>query len=80
MIIKILLWAIVAAVALILIVLALSALLVDPRKEYTKNSPYYRTLLDMSTMVGIKLLRIHVTINGREKLPQNTRFLLVSNH
>ena len=78
--IKILFWAIVAAVALILLVLALSALLVDPRKEYTKNSPYYRTLLDISTMVGIKLLRIHVTINGREKLPQNTRFLLVSNH
>lgn len=80
MIIKILFWAIVAAVALILLVLALSALLVDPRKEYIKNSPYYRTLLDISTMVGIKLLRIHVTINGREKLPQNTRFLLVSNH
>ena len=78
--IKILFWAIVAAAALILLVLTVSALLVNPRKEYNKNSPYYRTLLDMSTMVGMKLLRIHVTVNGKEKLPQNTRFLLVSNH
>lgn len=80
MIIKILLWAIVATAALILLVLVVSALLVDPRKEYTKNSLYYRALLDIFTMVGMRLLHIHVTVNGKEKLPLNTRFLLVSNH
>ena len=80
MMIKILLWAIAAAAALILLVLAVSALLVNPRKEYTQNGPYYRTLLDISTMAAMKLLRIHVTVKGKEKLPRNTRFLLVSNH
>lgn len=80
MFIKILLWTIAAVALLILLLLSISAMLVDPRKEYAKNSPYYRALLNISTAVGMKLLRIHVTINGKEKLPQNTRFLLVSNH
>lgn len=80
MFIKILLWTIAAVALLILLLLSISAMLVDSRKEYAKNSPYYRALLNISTAVGMKLLRIHVTINGKEKLPQNTRFLLVSNH
>lgn len=80
MFIKILLWTIAAVALLILLLLSISSMLVDPRKEYAKNSPYYRTLLDISTMFGMKLLHIHVTVNGKEKLPQNTRFLLVSNH
>lgn len=80
MVIKILLWAIIVVLALLFSVLIVSALLVDPRRQYEKNSPYYRALLDIATMVGMKLLRIHVTVHGMEKLPQNTRFLLVSNH
>ena len=80
MLIQIILWIIVATVLLILLLLTISALAVNPRKEYTQNSPYYRTLLDTSTAFGVKLLRIHVKVIGNEKIPQNTRFLLVSNH
>lgn len=80
MIFKILLWLIAAAALLILLLLIISALLVDPRKEYTKNSTYYRALLDKSTAIGIKMLRIRVTITGQEMLPQDSKFLLVSNH
>ena len=80
MFIKILLWTIAAVALLILLLLSISAMLVDPRKYNANISPYYRALLNISTAVGMKLLRIHVTINGKEKLPQNTRFLLVSNH
>ena len=80
MIIRMLLWAILAAAALLLLILAVSAWLVDPRKEYTKNSPYYRALLDAATAAAMKLLRIRVTVTGKEKLPADTRYLLVSNH
>lgn len=80
MLIRILLWFIAAAALLILLLLSISALLVDPRKEYTKNSPYYRALLDSSTAIAMALLRVHVTVTGKEKLPRDSKFLLVSNH
>lgn len=44
MFIKILLWTIAAVALLILLLLSISAMLVDPRKEYAKNSPYYRAV------------------------------------
>lgn len=79
MIIKIIIW-VVAAVLLLVPVLAVSALFVNPKKEYTKNSKYYRFLLDASTVIVMKMLRIKVKVTGEEKLPENTRFLIVSNH
>lgn len=79
MIFKIIIWAI-AAMLLIVPILIVSALFVNPKKEYTKNSKYYRFLLDTSTAIVMKVLRIKVTVTGEEKLPENTRFLLVSNH
>ena len=56
------------------------ALLVDPKKEYEKNSPCYRFLLDSATAAAMKLLRIRVHVSGMEKIPQNTKVLFVSNH
>lgn len=79
MIFKIIIWA-VAAVLLLVPVLAISALFVNPKKEYTKNSKYYCFLLDTSTAIVMKMLRIKVKVTGEEKLPENTRFLIVSNH
>lgn len=79
MIFKIIIWA-VAAVLLLVPVLAVSALFVNPKKEYSKNSKYYRFLLDTSTAIVMKMLCIKVKVTGEEKLPVNTRFLIVSNH
>lgn len=79
MIFKVIIWAI-AALLLIVPILVVSALFVNPKKEYTENSPYYRFLLDTTTAILIKILGIKVKVTGEEKLPENTRFLLVSNH
>ena len=60
--------------------LGVCALLVNPEKEYEKNSCFYRFLLDSATAAAMKLLRIRVHVSSMEKIPQNTKVLFVSNH
>ncbi len=59
--------------------LSVCALLVS-RKEYDRDSPFYRSLLDNSTRNILKLLRIHVHVSGMDKVPRDTKCLFVSNH
>ena len=80
---KTLLWLFAALLGLLLACIALfaiSALLVDKRREYDKNSPFYRFLLNTATGFCVKLLGIHIKVTGLETLPGEGRFLLVSNH
>lgn len=63
-----------------MLILALSALLVSPYGEYEKNSRYYRFLLNTTTALAVKLLGIRIHTEGLDKLPANSRFLLVGNH
>ena len=78
------LW-IIAAVAVLFypvmfIIYFLLSLLVDPRKQYETDSRFFRFLLYSGTRLGLCLLRVKVKITGIEKIPQDRRFLLVSNH
>lgn len=79
----VLLWMIAALLCLCflyLLLLIVSALLVDGKREYERNSPFYRFLLYSATACCVKLLRIHVHNEGMENVPKDGRFLLVSNH
>ena len=79
----ILLYVVFAPLALLLmylLFLGVCCLLVNPEKEYDKNSPFYRVLLDSATAMVMKLLRIRVHVNGVEKIPKDTKVLFVSNH
>jgi len=60
--------------------LGICALLVRPEKRYTKDSPFYRFLLESATACALKLLRIHVHVSGMQKLPQGKKLLFVGNH
>ena len=62
----------------ILLVIVSSAFV--KKKEYDKNSKYYRFLLHSSTAVGLKLARIKIHTSGIEKIPKDSRYLLVCNH
>jgi len=62
-----------------LLLLNLSAALVDTKREYDRDSPFYRWLLMSATGITVHLLRIRVRVSGAENLPDG-RFLLVSNH
>lgn len=81
--VKILLYVLAAAFAVFLVyilLLIVSAALVNDKKEYTHHNRFYRFLLSSSTAIGLKLVRIKLHVTGMEKLPQNGRFLLVCNH
>lgn len=78
-----LLWLLIAALCVAIlwfIVLVISALLVSPGKEYEKNSPYYRFLLNSSAAFAVRLLGIRLHTEGLDKIPAEGRFLLVGNH
>ena len=60
--------------------LLISSLFVNPKRDYQKNSKYFRWLLHTATTAALKLLGVRIHVSGMEKVPQNTRFLLVSNH
>ncbi|MBQ7670757.1 MAG: 1-acyl-sn-glycerol-3-phosphate acyltransferase [Clostridia bacterium] len=62
------------------LLLVVSAYLVNGKKEYGKNSKYYRFLLESSTAVGLCILRVKIHLTGLDKVPKGARFLLVSNH
>ncbi|MBE6946785.1 MAG: 1-acyl-sn-glycerol-3-phosphate acyltransferase [Ruminococcaceae bacterium] len=64
----------------VLLVYIISALLVSPKKEFETESPFYRMLLNGVAIFLVKMSRSHVTVHGAEKLPQDRKFLLVSNH
>lgn len=78
----ILLWVLLGLVGLLLayvLLIIISSLFVNTKKEYQRESRYFRFLLNSSTWLASKILRIKLHVTGIEKLPKG-RFLLVSNH
>lgn len=80
---KIPLFALVLFIALVLIhaiILGVSMLAVNLKKDNSRVSRYYRilTLTTVDLLFTTLGIRIHTT--GLEKIPQDKRFLLVSNH
>ena len=82
-VLKILLALIAAVIAIVLIwfaVLFISGIPIEKGKEYDTNSRYYRFLLNFTTRIGLKIMRVRTSVSGTELLPKDTRFLLASNH
>lgn len=78
----ILLWVLLGPVGLLLayvLLIIISSLFVNTKKEYQRESRYFRFLLNSSTWLASKILRIKLHVTGMEKLPKG-RFLMVSNH
>ncbi len=64
---------------LYLLFLLICALLV-PKREYEKESPFYRALLDNSTRNIVRALRINVHVKSFDLVPDDRKCLFVSNH
>ena len=78
----IILWVLLGMVGVVfayILLLIISALLVNMKKEYRQESKFYRFLLNSATFFAAKLIRIKLHFTGKELLPE-TRFLMVSNH
>lgn len=69
-----------AMIVLAILFLVICALCVDPKKEYNRENRFYRAVLNGSTGVILWLLRVKITVVGREKLPEGQNFLFISNH
>lgn len=69
-----------SALYFLYIVFLLVVSLFIPKKEYDKESPFFRFILNSSTRRILFILRIHTHISGMEKIPLDTKCLFVSNH
>ena len=69
-----------ALIILHLAIVAVSILLINPSKPAKRLSGYYRWLINITLPMVFKLVRVKIEVTGEEKIPQDTRFLLVCNH
>lgn len=67
-------------VVLFLLVIFISTRFISPKKLREKPSPFFRFLLNQFCRIAFFLGGVHVHITGMEKLPRDSRYLLVSNH
>ncbi len=80
---NILLYALLGVVGIFLLAIlfvTVVALTIPPKKQYDRESPFYRGVLNVYTAVALWVLRVRVRINGADKLPEGTNFLFISNH
>lgn len=63
-----------------LLVFAVSCFVVDPKKMVETPSPYYRALFHHFCKLAFFLGGVRLETTGLEKLPQQGRFMLISNH
>lgn len=80
MVVVYILLGILAVLLLYLCFLAICSLCVDPKKEYEKNSRFYRALLYSASAAALKVLRIKVHTSGLEKIPKDQKLMFVGNH
>ena len=52
----------------------------DPNKEHTEDDPFIRAIIKYYAPAVFRLLGCKIEVTGAEKLPRDSRFLLVSNH
>ncbi len=71
---------IVALFLLYVLVLWGSIWFVDRNKDYMKDSRFYRMLLNIGGILAIHGTRLKIHTEGLEKIPKDSRFLLVCNH
>ncbi len=67
-------------VLLMFLFLLICSLFVNPKKQYERDSRFYRALLDGSTTFILWCLGVRFNIIGEEKFPEDGNFLFISNH
>ena len=72
--------AILALIVLFFLFLFVCSIVINPKKEYDKDSRFYRFLLYSLTAFAVKLLKIRIHTTGIEKIPEDVLPLFVSNH
>ena len=79
-IVAIILISLVILILLPFLFLFICGLFVDAKKQYDRDSRFFRGLLDGSTTVILWCLGVRYNIVGEEKFPAEGNFLFISNH
>ncbi|MBR3056852.1 MAG: 1-acyl-sn-glycerol-3-phosphate acyltransferase [Clostridiales bacterium] len=75
-----LLGALVAAIILYFLFVFFCSLFIDKKKEYNKDSKFFRFLMQTSTGIGMRIMRIHYDLVDLDKIPEGKQMLFVCNH
>ncbi len=67
-------------VLLHLLIVVISVAVVNVDKPPRGESRYYRLLANVTLPMLFKMARVHIHLTGEEKIPENGRYLFVSNH
>lgn len=62
------------------LILGLLSLPISLKKEYPEPSPFYQKCLNAAYLFTCFAGRVKLNVSGLEKLPENKKFLFVSNH
>ncbi len=79
-IVLIVLASLVGIILLPFLFLFVCGLFVNTKKQYDRDSRFFRALLDGSTTIILWCLGVRYNITGEEKFPADTNFLFISNH
>lgn len=73
--------AIIAFCVFSFLVVIITSLFINTKKEHNKDDKYCRFLINLSTFCTMRFCSVHFHVTGKEKLPsKKTRILLISNH
>ena len=72
--------AIIVLLLLYVLFIGICVLFVDKKKEYYQQSRFYRALADSLDALILFFCHIRIHLEGEDKLPDNTLYLLVGNH
>ena len=57
-----------------------ASMFIDKKKEYDHESKFYRYLLQSTTGIGMRIMRVKYDLQGFDKIPDGRQMLFVCNH
>lgn len=75
-----LLGAFIAAIILYFLFVFVCSLFISKKKEYNKDSKFFRFLMQSSTGIGMRIMRIRYDLVDLDKIPEGKQMLFVCNH
>ena len=75
-----LLGALVAAIIIYFLFVFLVSMFISTKKEYNKDSKFTRFLMQSSTGIGMRIMRIRYDLVDLDKIPEGKQMLFVCNH
>ena len=72
--------AVIGLLLLYVLVLGFCVLFIDKKKEYCQQSRFYRALADSLDALILFFCHVRIHLEGEERLPKDTLYLLVGNH